>query len=545
MDKARADEIISEYMNKIYGFSLSKTMNIDLAEELASDIIFEVYKSLLRTDDVYNIDAYIYRIACNVHIRFTTSDKTKNTVLYNPETAEKTDEIHDDNILNELRKEIAYLSNLQREIIVLYYFDKISINEISQQLKLPSGTVKWHLFEARNQIKDGLLEVSEHIKAEGKTFSKIGYHGFYRMGNPIDVSFYFTKTLTHHIAYSAYNKPKTVIEIAKELDMPTSFIADEIAHLVDNGFMKKINNKYLTNILIYQSTKEREDKIDKLLYKYAKYVCDLYIPLVLEKCNLLMDSKLGDKIYIPENDVNFFLWSMISYSCFKKLNILSESNEFINTDFNIEHKDGSDYITYVAINDDTESTIRTYPNNVDALGSYASANYTLSTWEFFSEYDTRDRNYFSLPFFYLYQFISGTLPKTSANAYKYKILFDKRFIVSNNQIKSDFVNMIIAKFSMNNLDALLPQIPEKIVNIGKKLDEKLFNINKANFPKHKQELCRFMNQNSLTRGYLRVYILKVLLNRGVLKPINEDQKKTVNMIMFCTQNSPNEDINER
>ena len=70
MDKDKADKIIIGYLEKAFGFALTKTNNIDEAEELASRIIFDVYKSLLRSDDIQNIDGYVYRVARNVYARF-------------------------------------------------------------------------------------------------------------------------------------------------------------------------------------------------------------------------------------------------------------------------------------------------------------------------------------------------------------------------------------------------------------------------------------------------------------------------------------------
>ena len=69
MDKEYVDKIIAEYMEKIFGFALSKTMNTDKAEELASRITFDVYVSLLKSDNINNVSGYIYRVASNVYAR--------------------------------------------------------------------------------------------------------------------------------------------------------------------------------------------------------------------------------------------------------------------------------------------------------------------------------------------------------------------------------------------------------------------------------------------------------------------------------------------
>lgn len=69
MDKQKADELIFSYIRKIFGFAMLKLSKIDEAEELAAEITFQVYSSLLRQDTVENPDGYIFRIAQNVYVR--------------------------------------------------------------------------------------------------------------------------------------------------------------------------------------------------------------------------------------------------------------------------------------------------------------------------------------------------------------------------------------------------------------------------------------------------------------------------------------------
>ena len=70
MDKQNADRILTEYIQKIYGFALSKTGDSYEAEELASDITYEVYLSLLRDGEIYNVNAYVWRISSYVFARW-------------------------------------------------------------------------------------------------------------------------------------------------------------------------------------------------------------------------------------------------------------------------------------------------------------------------------------------------------------------------------------------------------------------------------------------------------------------------------------------
>ena len=70
MNKINADRLIVEYQQKIFGFAMSKMRDVDNAEELASNIVLEVYKSFLKSDNIANIEGYVYRIASNVYARF-------------------------------------------------------------------------------------------------------------------------------------------------------------------------------------------------------------------------------------------------------------------------------------------------------------------------------------------------------------------------------------------------------------------------------------------------------------------------------------------
>ena len=63
MEKQCVDQIITEYMPKLYGFSIKKSFSYEEAEELCSDIIHEVYISLLQTEDIFNLEGYIWRIS--------------------------------------------------------------------------------------------------------------------------------------------------------------------------------------------------------------------------------------------------------------------------------------------------------------------------------------------------------------------------------------------------------------------------------------------------------------------------------------------------
>ena len=200
MDKAYVDKITTGYIEKIFGFALSKTMDTVKAEELASRIIFDLYVSLLKIDDVYNIDGYVYRVASNVYARFV-DEEVKGRYISLDEVgisceSDFTKDIEKDETYIRLRREISYLGKTQREIIVMHYFEKLKQFEIAEKLNLPLGTVKWHLFDARNQIKEGINKMREKgtLGMKPVKFTSMGHSG-----NPgpsrKDTSYYLSKLI--------------------------------------------------------------------------------------------------------------------------------------------------------------------------------------------------------------------------------------------------------------------------------------------------------------------------------------------------------------
>ena len=57
-----------------------------------------------------------------------------------------------------LKKEIFEMNSLYREVLVLFYFEELSIKEISNLLNEKEGTIKSKLSRGRNILKESLLK---------------------------------------------------------------------------------------------------------------------------------------------------------------------------------------------------------------------------------------------------------------------------------------------------------------------------------------------------------------------------------------------------
>ena len=204
MNKLDADVIISSYVRKLFGFAMSKLSRIDEAEELAAEITLQVYESLLKQDNIENTDGYIYRIAKNVYARYIDGRKKATAVdgiEFIPDSNDFTQELINSESYGILRREITYLSKIQREIIIQHYFHDKKVKEIALMLSLSENTVKWHLACSRKELKLGMerTRTTGTLGTEPIRFNNMGHGG--TPGSLGDTANFLAKVITQNIAY--------------------------------------------------------------------------------------------------------------------------------------------------------------------------------------------------------------------------------------------------------------------------------------------------------------------------------------------------------
>ena len=106
--------------------------------------------------------------------------------------------------------------------------------------------------------------------------------------NWVKTHYFLSQLSTQNILYSTFHEAKNITEISKSLNIPADFVADEIHYLETNGFLDKTNrDKYLSNILIHDLSKEILEERHKILNRYAKIVLEKYVPILLDQLSTI------------------------------------------------------------------------------------------------------------------------------------------------------------------------------------------------------------------------------------------------------------------
>ena len=138
-----------------------------------------------------------------------------------------------------MQLEIAYLSKLQRRIVIAYYFENKKQAAIAEELGIPVGTVKWHLFEAKKDLKKGMdnMRQAGELKFNPIAFDMCNFSG--RAGTKGDVADFFRSSLSQNIVYTVRDNEKTVGEIADALGVSPVYVESEAEYLEEYGFLMR------------------------------------------------------------------------------------------------------------------------------------------------------------------------------------------------------------------------------------------------------------------------------------------------------------------
>ncbi len=248
--------IIEGYIEKVYGYAINHTYSREEADELAQEILFTAVRELHKLRDDDKFEPWLWGIANNVKKSFRRN-LGKQRAMYSYDTLENMsyeDEYFDtqDEIYDSLRTKIAMLSSIYRDIIVLYYYDGLTTKIISEELKIPEGTVRWRLTEARRKLKKEYTEMKETALRPVKMKLSIYGNGNYNGKTIPFPTVYIDDALSQNILYYCDEQANSVEELAKKCGVPAYYIEERIENLLKREAIIEVSKgKYQTDFIIW------------------------------------------------------------------------------------------------------------------------------------------------------------------------------------------------------------------------------------------------------------------------------------------------------
>lgn len=126
-----------------------------LADDIAQDALVRAYIASGSFLGLSKFSTWLFRIAYNCYMDYhrrvrPDTISTDAAVALNVPASEETDASFR---YQRLYRALDSLPEKEKAVIVLHYFEDLSIKDIASILQMPSGTVKYHLSIGRNHLK--------------------------------------------------------------------------------------------------------------------------------------------------------------------------------------------------------------------------------------------------------------------------------------------------------------------------------------------------------------------------------------------------------
>ena len=170
------DLLYDNFKDQAYRTAVFLAGNEEDGKDVVQDTFVTVYMQINKLKKSEAFIAWFYRILTN-NARSILKKQKKELVQQKKEILrESIDVLEDfeDKLIqreehNHIRKMINRMDEKYRTVIVLYYFNEFSVEEIADILDCREGTVKSRLFKARKILKHCLSEQRTYKKEGEKT----------------------------------------------------------------------------------------------------------------------------------------------------------------------------------------------------------------------------------------------------------------------------------------------------------------------------------------------------------------------------------------
>ncbi len=175
-DDAAFSRLMNKYHDAIFSFIHRMVHEREQVEDLTQEAFIKAFASLKNFNEEFAFSTWLYKIATNNCIDYIRKRKLQTYSIDKPiesrdsdftfELPDESYEADKDLISGQrailLRNAIDHLPEKYRRVIMLRHVEERSYEEIAKMLKLPIGTVKAHIFRARELLYKQLRHKIRH-----------------------------------------------------------------------------------------------------------------------------------------------------------------------------------------------------------------------------------------------------------------------------------------------------------------------------------------------------------------------------------------------
>jgi RNA polymerase sigma-70 factor (ECF subfamily) len=142
--------LVSRWQKRLWQYAYGLTGDSEAAWDVTQESWLGIIRGIGRLNDPARFRPWAYRIVTN-----KASDWIKrNKAVKKADVGDLDDRPHKEKKDMGLNELLEKLDMKKRAVLSLYYFEQLSVPEIGTALRIPNGTVKSRLHNARNELKE-------------------------------------------------------------------------------------------------------------------------------------------------------------------------------------------------------------------------------------------------------------------------------------------------------------------------------------------------------------------------------------------------------
>jgi RNA polymerase sigma-70 factor (ECF subfamily) len=151
--------LVDRYRDRVLSLALRITRDAEAGEEIAQDAFVRAWRALPHFRGESRFSTWLYSIAMRRALdeRAAASRRRDREVHVDAEALARFEapaqKLPDSSLRARVERLVGELPEMQRACITLFYAGDQSVDEIARVLDIPSGTVKTHLFRAREALR--------------------------------------------------------------------------------------------------------------------------------------------------------------------------------------------------------------------------------------------------------------------------------------------------------------------------------------------------------------------------------------------------------
>jgi RNA polymerase sigma-70 factor (ECF subfamily) len=142
--------LVARWQKRLWKYACNMTGDTEAAWDITQESWLGIIKGLRKLHDPARFRSWAYRIVTNKVNDWIKKNKAAKKVGLDEIRSRQYRDRKDAGV-DELLEKLDFKS---RTVLILYYFEQLSVSEIGVALKIPRGTVKSRLHSARKELKE-------------------------------------------------------------------------------------------------------------------------------------------------------------------------------------------------------------------------------------------------------------------------------------------------------------------------------------------------------------------------------------------------------